>query len=45
MILEENGEDKMVEKVSKEEVLGHIGEKKALPNYILDIFEETLSSL
>ena len=35
MVVEENGDDKMSEKVTNEEVLGRIGEKWKLLNNIL----------
>ena len=35
MVLEENGEDKMSEKVSNEQALGRIGERRTLLNDIL----------
>ena len=35
MVLEENGEDKMLEKVINEQVLERIGEKRTLLNNIL----------
>ena len=35
MVLEENGEDKMTEKLTNEQVLDRIGEKRTLLNNIL----------